>query len=163
MQPVVYISGPLQAADDLDVARTFYERLARICERCGFAAYLPHNRTDPQRHAASPSAEVFRHDLEALEAADVVVAHIGAPSSGVGAELGFAFKNQQPIIAVYRSTERPSRFIEGMLQAAPRASIICFTADEGLEEDLKSVLERVATPLAGSTSVNIERSTTQGP
>ena len=41
---LAYISGPLQAAIDLEQARRFYELLATVCRRCGCEAYLPHQR-----------------------------------------------------------------------------------------------------------------------
>jgi nucleoside 2-deoxyribosyltransferase len=112
----LYISGPLQSAEDLNAARTFYEALAKACDEDGWDVYLPHQNTDPIRNRTLSEAVVFDRDLEALYAADVVAAYIGRASSGVGAELGIAFSRKQPILGFYQRNERPSRFILGMLE-----------------------------------------------
>ncbi|HKT83196.1 MAG TPA: nucleoside 2-deoxyribosyltransferase [Solirubrobacterales bacterium] len=136
--PRIYISGPLQAAKDLAVARSFYERLARICTEAGAEPYLPHKRTDPALHDDAHPVQVFRRDCQAIKQCDLLIAHIGHPSSGVGAELGLAFSAKQPIIAIYRESERPSRFILGMLEDYEAATVISF----GNEKALASSLDR---------------------
>jgi nucleoside 2-deoxyribosyltransferase len=146
-----YISGPLQAAADLDAARVFYERLAAICVRAGFDPYVPHQRTDPLQHADVPPASVFERDMEAQRGCDVVVAHIGAPSSGVGAELAFAYQAAQPTIGIWSSEERPSRFLLGMLEDHPHAWLVAFDAIEELDVVLLEALEVVQRGLAGPT------------
>lgn len=145
--PIAYISGPLQAASDLEVARRLYEKIAQVCEACGFRAYLPHNETDPYAHAdVSPSA-VFKRDIDAMRGCDVVIAHIGAPSSGVGAELAFAFDAGQPIVGLWREGERPSRFIEGMLRSYDAATMATFGSEAELEEQLQNALRVAAARL----------------
>src|SRR5713226_3374238 len=124
MRMRVYISGPLQGVHDLASMRRFYESVADVCIECGHEPYLPHQNTDPEQHSDLPSKIVFLRDYEALRSANIVLAYIGLPSSGVGAELGIAAEARKKIIGYCKDTDAPSRFIVGMLEAWPDASLI---------------------------------------
>jgi nucleoside 2-deoxyribosyltransferase len=124
--PYVYVSGPLHAARDLAAARRFYELIGSVCNRSGLSAYLPHLQTDPVVHSAAAPSEVFARDYEAMCRAAAIVACIGVPSSGVGAEIGVAYERGIPVIALHRRDEQPSRFVLGLL-SAQRAPILRFT------------------------------------
>lgn len=114
----VYISGPLQGSTDLHTARHFYDQVADCVNRAGHEAYVPHHYTDPQ-HAGDLSAEVvFERDLDALRSCDAIVAHIGLPSTGVGAEIALAVADARPVLAIKRNGEKSSRFTEGLLLRA---------------------------------------------
>jgi nucleoside 2-deoxyribosyltransferase len=123
-RPFAYISGPLQAAADIELARRFYERLAEVCCACGCDVYLPHRRTDPVRHARSSARSVFARDLNAISAADLILAYVGAPSLGVGAEIGIARGLRIPVIGLCGPEGVASRFIEGLLDSTPDARLI---------------------------------------
>lgn len=125
---LVYISGPLQAVKNVASARKFYEQIAEVCARRGFKTYLPHQFTDPVKHRHISSKKVFSRDLKSLSDADVIIACIGRPSSGVGAEVGIAFERGMRIIAIYSQKEQPSRFILGMLQTAKNSQVICYAS-----------------------------------
>ncbi|MCW3047294.1 MAG: hypothetical protein JWO74_1578 [Solirubrobacterales bacterium] len=144
---MVYISGPLQAAEDLQSARRLYERLARISDDRGFQPYLPHQRTDPDKHQDVSPGEVFRTDLDALRSADLIIAVVGAPSSGVGAELALAYIGRQPVIALCHEDERLSRFIEGMLADHRSALLLRYRSQQHLEQQLIRSLEQVRSEL----------------
>lgn len=144
--PVAYISGPLQAAIDIEQARRFYELLAKVCCACGCDAYLPHQRTDPVHHAHSSARSVFARDLNAVSAADLIVAYVGAASSGVGAELGIAHERRIPVIGLCGVEGVASRFIEGLLDSVPEARLIRYRDEDEccqlLAEQLESFTER---------------------
>lgn len=141
--PRAYISGPLQAAADLAAARRFYEQLAEVCTRVGVIPYLPHQQTDPELHIEASPLAVFRRDRRAIGQCDLLVADIGRPSSGVGAELGLAVSSRIPIVAVHRRAEKPSRFLLGMLEDYDAATVIPFDSDAGLAEALTAALSRI--------------------
>jgi len=140
--PRVYISGPLQAAENLAAARSFYERLASICRNAGAEPYLPHQRTGPALHRDVQPIHVFRRDCQAIQRCDLLVAHIGPPSSGVGAELGLALAAKQPIVALHHESERPSRFVLGMLEDYDAAVVISFKDETTLASSLKKAIRR---------------------
>jgi nucleoside 2-deoxyribosyltransferase len=139
-----YISGPLQAARDLKAAREFYERLAEICVSVGISPYLPHQQTDPQRNIDASSVSVYRRDRAAIGDCDLLLAEIGPPSSGVGAELALALTAEMPVIAVHHLTEQPSRFVLGMLEDYELAVVISYDNVDSLAGALSAVLEDFA-------------------
>jgi nucleoside 2-deoxyribosyltransferase len=145
-RPVAYISGPLQAAADIEQARRFYELLAKVCCACGCEAYLPHQRTDPVHHAQTSARAVFARDLNAVSAADLIVAYVGAPSSGVGAELGIAHERRIPVIGLCGPEGVASRFIEGLLDSAPEARLVRYRDEDDcrrlLATEIESFVER---------------------
>lgn len=135
----IYISGPLQGSPDLVRARHLYESIAKTLESAGHEPYAPHLHTDPE-HGANASAEtVFHTDLHQLLGADVIVAHIGEPSTGVGAELAIASQEKKRIIAVQRTTEKASRFALGLILAAG-GSVVEFDDDTDAGDRVLSVL-----------------------
>jgi nucleoside 2-deoxyribosyltransferase len=150
--PVVYISGPLKAAADLNAARSFYELLAEVCRRNGLKAYLPHQRTDPIHHAEASAASVFKRDIDAMLQADLIVAYIGAPSSGVGAELAFAHQRAIPTIALYGPEGVASRFIEGMLEDMPGATLVAYADENDCCNCLGRELRRFVAAIEPATS-----------
>ena len=139
--PIAYISGPLQAAVDIERARRFYELLAEVCCACGYDAYLPHQRTDPVHHANASARSTFARDLKAVSAADVIVAYVGTPSSGVGAELGIAHERRIPVIGLCGPEGVASRFIEGLLGSASEARLIRYCDEEDCRRLLAAELE----------------------
>lgn len=140
-----YISGPLQAAIDLPEARDLYELLAEIVYECGVEPYVPHMHTDPERAAHVSAVDVFRRDVAALLDCDVLIAHIGAPSTGVGAELAIAKQAGITIIGIARSDEPTSRFASGLIAEAG-GLIIHFTNDQDLRRQVRSAVSAVAMP-----------------
>jgi nucleoside 2-deoxyribosyltransferase len=136
-----YISGALTSVSDRDEVRALYERLADVCERAGVTAYVPHLENDPERHADVPPEVVYERDVAALTSADVVVAYVGAPSLGVGAELALAATSKTPIVAVSRPGQRVSRFIIGMLRQGSSYEIVAEDAelDAALTDALASL------------------------
>ena len=119
-----YISGALNNVPDLAAARTLYEALAAACVAAGCEAYVPHQHADPQRDPAMPNREVTRRDLAAIEAADLVVAHVGEPSLGVGAEIAMALHWGKRILALAHEDQRVSRFVLGLLEMHPDQAVV---------------------------------------
>lgn len=151
----VYVSGPLHSAPDLAAARAFYEHLGAVCEAHGLEAYLPHRRNDPELHPEVDPHEVWRTDYSGIRGASAVVAHIGVPSSGVGAELAIAHEHAIPIIAIRRAGEDVSRFIAGLLEEARATLVVADDQDEiaarlGEALDALGAHRPVPVPVAGA-------------
>ena len=116
MDGSAYISGPLQAAQDLAAARDFYLELAQVAEDAGWEPYVPHLHTDPELHPDVSGLDVFMRDVQALTKAGLLIADLRAPSLGVGAELGMAYNQQIPIVGLSGPDGIPSRFAIGLLE-----------------------------------------------
>ncbi|WES64099.1 nucleoside 2-deoxyribosyltransferase [Microbacter sp. GSS18] len=133
----VYISGPLQGAGDLDSARRFYDALAVMVADLGHEAYVPHHFTDPESAGGMSANAVFTADIEALNRADAVIAHVGLPSTGVGAEIALASASGRRVLGVKRSSERGSRFAEGLISDTG-GEVVAF----GHQDELRSAVAR---------------------
>lgn len=146
----VYISGPLQGSTDIVRARSLYVVIAKVLKEAGHEAYVPHLHTDPERAADVAPETVFETDVRELLAADAIVAHVGAPSTGVGAELAIASREGKQIVALHRTTEAPSRFAVGLVLAAGGA-VVAFDGAADLRDGLLRQIGRVDHPRAAST------------
>jgi nucleoside 2-deoxyribosyltransferase len=108
-------------------------------------------------HARESARSVFARDLAAVASADLIVAYVGTPSSGVGAELGIAHERHIPIVGICGPEGVASRFIEGLLDSAPDARLLRYRDEEDccrlLAAELESFVARrgLATPAGLST------------
>ena len=121
-----YISGALNGVPDLPRARAWYEWLGEVCREAGFTPYIPHKRTDPELTPELDDREVYARDREAHSAAAVIVADIGTPSLGVGGEIASACLSGQPVVAVHRVDQRPSRYTRGQILSTPNGRVIAY-------------------------------------
>lgn len=118
----VYISGALINAARLDEARKLYERLADACVSAGCEAYVPHQHADPVRDPHLSNAEVATRDLAEVTAADVLVAYVGEPSLGVGAEVAIALAAGKRVLLLAEADRKVSRFLLGLAELYPSQS-----------------------------------------
>lgn len=144
--PSVYVSGALTSASNLAEARALYESLGAVCSKEGFEPYIPHLKTDPQNHPDVTAVDVYFHDAREIAAASLVVAYLGDPSLGVGAELALATGLGTPIVALYRPSQPVSRFILGLLRTHGAHEVVAESDSElgrGLAAILADVRRRV--------------------
>lgn len=112
-----YISGALQASRDLDDARKLYNDVARILEKEGVTAFLPHKQTDPVWAVQLSSDDVFKRDVNAIDSCDAVVAFLNEPSHGVGAEVAMCLGWEKPLLPFLHESKSCSRFLEGLIRS----------------------------------------------
>lgn len=77
----------------------------------------------PTAHLARPEVmeleqvvdpeEVYRRDIEWIEACDAVVAEVSTPSHGVGYEIAYALSRGKPVLCCYRENAPVSKMITG--------------------------------------------------
>lgn len=135
----MYVSGPLHGAADLPSARALYFAVAAALEATGHEAYVPHLRTDPQTAPDLGPEDVYDRDVAALLSADAVVAHVGAPSTGVGAELAIAHQAGLRLVGVRRQDESVSRFAHGLIGRAG-GTVVAFDGHADLPRVLGAAL-----------------------
>jgi nucleoside 2-deoxyribosyltransferase len=119
----IYISGALLAASDLGVAKSLYESFGTTCRQAGHRPYVPHTKNDPARLDEAKPKSVYESDAKMLLKSDLVVAYLGEPSLGVGAEIAMAIHNKISIIALYEDIRTVSRFLIGLLEGYDQAII----------------------------------------
>lgn len=121
----VYVSGALLNAANLEEARARYERLADACRSAGWDAYVPHQHADPVRDAHLTNVDVARRDLDAIRSAQVLVAYVGEPSLGVGAEVATALAARMPVLLLAERERKVSRFLLGLVELRGGTAGIC--------------------------------------
>jgi nucleoside 2-deoxyribosyltransferase len=114
-----YISGALLNAASLDDSRALYERFAEACVAAGWEAYVPHQHADPVRDTHLTNRDVAERDIHQVLAADLLVAYVGEPSLGVGAEVAIALAAGKRVLVVAEAERRVSRFLLGMAELHP--------------------------------------------
>jgi len=113
-RPKVYVSGALNAAADIERSKRFYERVGEVCGEVGLDAYVPHTMgTDPIENPDVTPEEVYRRDMAAVSASDLIVAYVGEPSLGVGSEIERASAEGIDVILLYERGRKVSRLILG--------------------------------------------------
>lgn len=113
---LAYISGALLNAAHIDQSRALYERFAEACRAAGWEAYVPHQHADPIKDPHLSNIDVAERDLENVTAADVLVAYVGEPSLGVGAEVAIALRAGKRVLVVAEADRRVSRFLIGLAE-----------------------------------------------
>jgi nucleoside 2-deoxyribosyltransferase len=114
-----YISGALLNAANLDGSRRLYEQFADACRTAGWEPYVPHQHADPVRDAHLSNVDVAERDVDHVTASDALVAYVGEPSLGVGAEVAIALKAGKHVLVVAEADRRVSRFLLGLVELHP--------------------------------------------
>jgi nucleoside 2-deoxyribosyltransferase len=116
---LAYISGALINAAALERSRALYERFGEACLAAGWEAYVPHQHADPERDGHLSNVEVAERDIDQVSAADALVAYVGEPSLGVGAEVAIALRAGKRVLVLAESDARVSRFLLGLAELHP--------------------------------------------
>jgi nucleoside 2-deoxyribosyltransferase len=106
-------------AAELDRSRALYERFADACRAAGWDAYVPHEHADPVRDAHLSNIDVAERDVDHVTASDALVAYVGEPSLGVGAEVAIALRAGKRVLVVAETDRRVSRFLLGFVELHP--------------------------------------------
>jgi len=122
---LAYISGALINAAALDRSRALYERFGDACRTAGWEAYVPHQHADPVRDGHLTNLEVAERDIDQVTAADALVAYVGEPSLGVGAEVAIALRAGKRVLVLAESDARVSRFLLGLAELHPSQARVC--------------------------------------
>jgi nucleoside 2-deoxyribosyltransferase len=136
----VYVSGALTDVPNAVITKKFYEKIGKLCQEKGFEAYVPHvNGTDPIENPNLTPNDVFETDYYHVSTADMVIAYVGAPSLGVGIELGWAHLLGIPTALLYEEDKRVSRLPRGL---PPIIAEIKFQNYEEALEEIGNLLEQ---------------------
>jgi len=129
-------------ASSIDQSRALYERFADACRAAGWEAYVPHQHADPVRDAAMSNVEVAERDVDQVAAADALVAYVGEPSLGVGAEVAIALRAGKRVFVLAESDRRVSRFLLGFAELHPsQASVLRY---ENVDAATRWITEQLA-------------------
>jgi nucleoside 2-deoxyribosyltransferase len=105
----VYLAVPLVSGRSIDRAQL----MAKAIRDSGNVVASPWN-LDPLEVSSPGVVNVFDRDRTGSENADVMVADVTSPSTGVGMEVMAAYKAGRRIILVSKRGKRISRMLEDM-------------------------------------------------
>lgn len=136
----IYVSGPLTCSDEK--RKKTYENIARICSTVCNNVYVPHlGGTDPTADPDIKPQTVWKKDHREVASSDLIVAYVGEPSLGVGAELEIARITASDLILWWFKGEKVSRMALGN----PAVKYKVEAEDENdLENKLKTILKNYA-------------------
>lgn len=136
----IYISGALTVQSKTKNLRKIYENIASVCSNFCSNVYVPHlNGTDPMKDPNEVPAVVWKTDHREVASSDLVVAYVGQPSLGVGAELEIARMSATDIIVWWYKGEKVSRMCLGNPNIKHKIEA---EDDSDLQERLKQVLRK---------------------
>jgi hypothetical protein len=134
----VYIAGVLTVADRDQ--RNFYKQISLLCDGLGAESYVPHIwGTDPIANPDIKANEIWKINQRQVNNSDLVIAYVGQPSLGVGAELEMARVNSTKIILWWFKGEKVSRMALGNPLVIKKLEI---NTQQELFSELKKILKK---------------------
>jgi hypothetical protein len=134
----IYISGALTHSEDN--VRNIYENLGEIAKEICEHVHIPHLFTDPKDNPDISPFDVWKKDHFEVASSDLIIAYVGEPSLGVGAELEIARITHSDIILWWFKGQKVSRMARGN----PYAKIQIEAEDEDdLYQKIKKALKNL--------------------
>lgn len=140
-----YIAGPITGVDNLLEVFAWYEKIGDLCEEHGIEPFVPHLNN---KFSASEES-IYEVDINGVINSDLVIAHIGESSTGVGIELGVALSNGKSIIGFYYADENPSVMVLGMLRTYDKGILCCCNSPLYRSTSWQLVIGRLLRVLTG--------------
>lgn len=110
----IYVSGELTIIDKKKNLRKTYESIANLCSNFCSNVYVPHlGGTDPARDLKIDPQSVWKRDHREVSSSDLIIAYVGSPSLGVGAELEIARITASDLVLWWFGGEKVSRMALG--------------------------------------------------
>ncbi|MCL5411003.1 MAG: deaminase [Patescibacteria group bacterium] len=110
----IYISGALTISDKKHDLKKIYEDIAATCSAFCSNIYVPHlGGTDPISDPEVSPSIVWKKDHREVASSDLIIAYVGEPSLGVGAELELARIASSDIILWWFEGQKVSRMARG--------------------------------------------------
>jgi len=108
----IYIAGALTGVEESK--KKIYTHIASVCQNAGFDPYVPHQwDTDPIKNPETSPESVWEKNQNQITSSELIIAYVGTPSLGVGAELEIARINNKKIILWWYKGELVSRMALG--------------------------------------------------
>lgn len=136
-----YVAGALSGLDPDKRTRPLgmYDATADVVREFDLEAYLLHKVSDPVDAASMLPREVDTLDRRAVTSAVLVIAYVGTPATGVGAEIEMANHANKPVFLVCEEKKVIRRELSRLVRGNPAVSdLICFD-----EDDLEDLLNKL--------------------
>ena len=87
-----------------------------------------------------PKEQIWRRDLDWIEAADLMIADVSNPSLGVGYEIAKAEEWGKPILCIYKKQDRN---LSAMISGSSSISVVEYQSPEDLDQAIKNFGSRL--------------------
>lgn len=131
----IYFAGAIRAGRD---DRETYQAIIVVLKEFGEVLTEHIGTPIPVTGEAIPVKRIFDRDLAWLQSADLVVADVSTPSTGVGYELGVAEGLHIPAICSFRRNSE--RKISAMVEGNSYFTVLQYDSVEQLKKDLHAQL-----------------------
>lgn len=133
----IYFSAAISAG------RTYapiYQKIVEILKKEGHTVLTEHvaapNVLDLEEKISAE--EVYTRDIEKLNEADLLIAEVSVPSTGVGYELAYFLSLEKPVVCFYAKELNMSKMITGNTE--PLFSAYAYESEKELVEKLRGIL-----------------------
>jgi nucleoside 2-deoxyribosyltransferase len=135
----IYLALPVVTGRDTDIP--YGEILAEL-QAQGHSVLTQH-LLDPihlNQERACPRPFIFQRDLHWLKEADLFVAEVSLPSTGVGYEICQALHWGKPMVCLAQE----NRFVSAMVEGNPAVNLIRYDSNEEVRQHLRTWLASLA-------------------
>ncbi len=140
MKKKIYFAGSIRSGRD---DQALYSRLISYLSKHGqvLTEHVGDGRVTGEGEEGLSDEEIFERDLSWIRQADVVVAEVSTPSTGVGYEVATAEALNKPILCLYK--EQENRKLSAMIDGNSRLRVARYAkfeeAVKHIDEFFKSV------------------------
>ena len=130
----IYFAGSIRGGRD---NQGMYFEIISILKQYGnvFTEHIGSAELSPLGEQELEDTYIYERDMYWLRQADILVADVSIPSTGVGYEIGFAENLGKKILCLYR--EGSPQKISGMINGNTNLTIRVYKDKEGLEQILE--------------------------
>jgi nucleoside 2-deoxyribosyltransferase len=134
----IYFAGSIRGGYD-----DFYPQIITLLQKYGevLTEHIGDKSLSRIGETKLTDEEIYKRDMQWLNAADVIVAEVSTPSLGVGYEIGKA-ENRKPILCIYR--EQNNARLSAMISGNPNFVIKKYSDLNQVEEILEKFFNNYA-------------------
>lgn len=136
-QKNVYIAGALSGIFGRVRLEVFYEMIGSLCEKKGFNVFIPHRDHNFDNTPDMTYKLLYEDIMKRLKSVDLLIAYVGAPSTGVGLEVQECMHLGVDVIIVAEEECVLSKPLQGCPAVIEK---ICFDNFDDAMEQLEKVL-----------------------
>ncbi len=134
-----YIAGPLCTKEERD----FVEKIDKLCRKFGIKTFLPHRECglwENRKENIKEAKRIAEGDLKGFTGCNLLIASLNGFNIGAGTawEMGYAFANKIPIIAI-KTDRKPDESLEE-ISAIIFGTTKITTSFEELEEEIRKLI-----------------------
>ncbi len=116
----IYFAGSIRGGRD---DQEYYYRIIEMLKDFGevLTEHIGSKSLDSSGEDLLPSEKIYCRDIEWLQRSNFLVAEVSSPSLGVGLEIGYAIKDNIPVLCLFR--EENGKRLSAMIEGNPEVTV----------------------------------------